>query len=260
MVALARLKPSPALLRAGFRFGPRGTQSSRNTMLGELSILLEALPPDAGREDYANAVVAENVLGKSTLAARRSVRQRLSELYGLDPSLRLFRVLRRLWDADSAGRPLLAMLCALARDPLLRSTAPPVLGLAQGETLERGAVTAHVRQVAGSRFNDVVLAKVAANATRSWRMSGHLGGRPGHWSRQAVRPTPGVAAFALWMGQTERLAGLSLLDCRWVPVLDARGKAMLVWAGEAGRQGLIHVRAAGDVVEIDTARLDPYAP
>lgn len=260
MTTLARLKPTPALLRAGFRFGPRGTQSSRNTMLGELSGLLEALSADAGREDYANTVIDENVLGKPTLAARRSVRQRLSELYGLDPRLAVFRVLRRLWDADSAGRPLLAMLCALARDPLLRSTAPPVLSLVPGETLERGAFAAHVRQVAGSRFNDAVLAKVATNAIRSWRLSGHLGGRPGRWSRQAVQPTPGTAALALWMGQVEGLAGLSLLDCRWAPVLDVRGKAMLVWAEAAGRQGLIHVRAAGDVVEIDTAKLDPYAP
>lgn len=229
-------------------------------MLGELSMLFDALPPNAGREDYAAAVTGENVLGKPTLAARRSARQRLTELYGLDPRLSLFRVLRRLWDGDPRGRPLLAMLCALARDPLLRSTAPPVLRLAPGEMLERGAFAAHVREVAGERFNDAVLAKVAANATRSWRTSGHLAGPAGRCARQAVRPTPGAAAFALWMGQAEGLAGLPLLDCRWAPVLGVRGKAMLVWAVEAGRRGLIHVRAAGDVVEIDTTRLDAYAP
>ena len=229
-------------------------------MLGELRVLFETLPSDASRADYADAMVGENVLGKPTLAARRSVRQRLTELYGLDPSLPLFRVLRRLWDADPPGRPLLAMLCALARDPLLRLTAPPVLGLAQGKPLERSAFLAHVREVAGSRFNDAVLAKVAANAIRSWQLAGHLSGRAGHRTRQTIRPTPGAAAFALWMGQAEGLAGLSLLDCRWAPVLDVRGKAMLVWAVEAGRRGLIHVRAAGDVVEIDTAKLDAYAP
>ena len=172
-------------------------------MLGELRVLFDALSPNASRADYADAMVGENVLGKPTLAVRRSVRQRLTELYSLDPRLPLFRVLRRLWDADPPGRPLLAMLCALARDPLLRSTAPPVLGLAQGKPLERSAFLAHIREAAGDRFNDAVLAKVAANAIRSWRTSGHLGGRSGRWFREAVRPTPGTAAFALWMGQAE---------------------------------------------------------
>ncbi len=229
-------------------------------MLGELSDLFHALSPEARREDYANAIVDENVLGKPTLAARQSVRQRLTELYGLDPSLAVFRTLRHVWDADPPGRPLLAMLCALARDPLLRSTAPPVLALAEGETLDRAAFAAHIREATGSRFNDAVLAKVAKNAASSWRLSGHLSGSAGRYARRAIRPTPGVAAFALWLGQAEGLAGLPLLDCRWALVLDVRGEAMLVWAMEAGRRGLIHVRAAGDVVEIDTAKLDPYAP
>lgn len=260
LAAFARLAPSRALRRAGFRFGARGTQSSRNTMQGELSELLGALPSDAGREDYATAVVAENILGKPTLAARQSARQRLSELYGLDPSLAVFRTLRRLWDADPPGRALLAMLCALARDPLLRSTAPPVLALAEGETLDRAAFAAHLRDATGARFNDAVLAKVVKNATSSWRLSGHLAGSAGPLIRQAIRPTFGAAALALWLGQAEGLAGLPLLDCRWALALDARGGAMLEWAKEAGRRGMIHVRAAGDVVEIDTGKLDPYAP
>ena len=49
----------------GFRFGARGAQSGRNTMLGELSELLGALPPGARREVVV-AVFAENVLGKPT--------------------------------------------------------------------------------------------------------------------------------------------------------------------------------------------------
>lgn len=260
LAAFPHLAPNRALRGAGFRFGDRGTQSSRNTMLGELSELLGALPPDARREDYVDAVVAENVLGKPTLAARRSTRQRLSELYGLDPSLAVFRTLRRLWDADPPGRRLLATLCALARDPLLRSTAPPVLALAEGEGLDRAAFTAHLRDATGARFNDAVLAKVAKNAASSWRLSGHLAGSTGRWTRRAVRPTFGAAAFALWLGQAEGLAGLPLLACRWALALDSPGGAMLQWVKEAGRRGLIHVRAAGDVVEIDTAKLDPYAP
>lgn len=65
LAAFPRLAPNRALRRARFRFGARGAQSGRNTMLGELSELLGALPPDARREVVV-AVFAENVLGKPT--------------------------------------------------------------------------------------------------------------------------------------------------------------------------------------------------
>ena len=113
----ATLPRTRAMERAGFRFGPRGTQASRTIMLGELTEILAVLPADATRDDYGTAIVEENALGKRTYATRLSSRQRLNEMYGLDPRLALFRVLRYLWKIDPAGRPLLAMLCALARDP-----------------------------------------------------------------------------------------------------------------------------------------------
>ena len=81
-----RLPRAASLERAGFRFGERGTQSSRHIMLSELGELLDALPAGAGRLDYAAAIVDENVLGKPTLATRRATRQRLAELYAWRPS------------------------------------------------------------------------------------------------------------------------------------------------------------------------------
>ena len=42
----------------------------------------------------------------------------------LGDQVTLFRLLRYFWEVDSPGRPLLAFLCASARDPLLRVTAP----------------------------------------------------------------------------------------------------------------------------------------
>ena len=125
------------------------------------------MPPDATHAEYGAAIVEENALGKPTLATRRTSRQRLNELYGLDPRLALFRVLRRLWDADPRSRPLLAMFCALARDPLLRSTAGPVLSLGEGQELVRGPCLAVIRDEVGSRLNDAVLDKVARNAASS---------------------------------------------------------------------------------------------
>lgn len=83
--AFAGLEPSSALERAGFRFGRGGTHSSRTMMLRELSELFETVPADATADDYGTAIVEENALGKRTWATRRSSRQRLNEMYGLDP-------------------------------------------------------------------------------------------------------------------------------------------------------------------------------
>lgn len=249
------LSGNPAMERAGFRFGARGTHGSRTMMLRELTELFAALPPDATRDDYTTAIIEENALGKRTHATRLSSRQRLIEMYGLDPRLAVFRVLRHLWRLDPGGQPLLALLCALARDPLFRSTAHSVLALKLGEELIRSRFSAAIRASVGSRMNDAVLDKVARNAASSWAQAGHLEGRVRKIRRQ-VKTTPGAAAMALWLGEMEGRAGLSLLNSDWAAVLDARG-ALLPLVLEAKRLGLIQARVAGSVVEISTRLLDP---
>ena len=249
-------EPRDATVRAGFRFGDKGTHTSRTIMLAELDELLAAVRPEAAETDYHAAIVDENVLGKATIATRRSTGQRLRELYALDPRVPIFRVLRRLWPMDVPGRPLLALLCALARDPLLRSTAPVVLALPAGSELVRSRFLDEIRQAVGARLNEAVLDKVARNAASSWAQSGHLRGRM-RKVRTPVAPTPGCLAMALWLGTLEGLAGRALLDCSWTRVLDCTGLALLPAALQAKQIGLIHARVGGDVVEIDASRLDP---
>lgn len=252
----SQLTPTDALERAGFRFGARGTHSARTIMLRDLTELLAAVPPDAARGEYAAAILEENALGKATWVTRNVSRKYLTNLYGLDSGVPLFRVLRRLWEVDPAGRPLMALLCALARDPLLRSTAAHVLSLGEGEALVRAPFLAVIRGAVGKRHNDSVLESVASRAGSSWTQSGHLEGRM-RKVRRRVEPTPGAAAMALWLGECQGFAGLSLLDSDWAAVLDRTGPEMLPFALEARRHGLIHARAAASVVEIDTRRLDP---
>lgn len=252
----ATLRRNSTMERAGFRFGARGTHGSRTIMLRELAELFAGVPPHATRDDYRTAIVDQNVLGKATYATRSSSRQRLTEMYGLDPRLAIFRVLRHLWRIDRGGRPLLAMLTALARDPLLRSTASPVLALATGDELTRSRFASVIRAAVGTRMNDAVLDKVARNAASSWAQAGHLEGRV-RKIRRRIAPTPAAAAMALWLGQLEGRAGLSLLDSDWAAVLDAPGRALLPTALDAKRLGLIHARVAGNVVEMDTRMLDP---
>ena len=243
-----------ALVTMGLRFGDKSTHTSRTIMLAELSELFAVVPVTAGRADYAAAIIDDNVLGKQTVATRRLTNQRLGELYGLDHKLPLLRVVRRLWDVDTEGRPLIALLCALARDPLLRVIAPSILNLSVGSELVRTNVVTAIRESVGTRLNDAVLDKVARNAGSSWTQSGHLQGRV-RKIRQRVTPAVGSAALALWLGSLEGLAGEQLLDCRWAKVLDLTGGEMVELALQARRLGLIHARIGGGVVEIDASHL-----
>lgn len=225
-------------------------------MLADLSELLAAVSSNGARADYAAAIIDENVLGKATAATRRLSNQRLGELYALDPRIPIFRVLRRLWPLDTPGRPLLAMLCALARDPLLRSTAPFALAFPVGAELDRARLRDTLRQSVGTRLNDAVLDQAARKCASSWTQSGHFVGRM-RKIRCRVVPTPGSVAMAFWLGTKEGLTGRALLDNRWTRVLDHPGAALMPVALKVKQLGLIHVRAGGDIVEIDARWLDP---
>jgi hypothetical protein len=249
------LEPTDVMLEAGFRFGDKGTHTSRTIMLAELTDLLADLPADASRDEYAEAIVEDNILGKQTAATRRLTNQRLGELYGLDRRLPLFRVLRRLWNVDPDGRPLLALLCSMARDPLLRITAPAVISLPRGSELVRGMYVNTIRQAVGDRLNESTLDKVARNSASSWTQSGHLEGRV-RKIRQRVTATPGSVAMALWLGSLEGLAGNSLVECRWVRTLDLMGEQPVELTLRAKQRGLLNARIGGGVVEIDTRLLD----
>ena len=252
---LPDIEPHAQLLEAGFRFGDKGTHTSRTIMLAELTELLGALPLGAERAECVTAIVDDNVLGKHTAATRRLTSQRLTELYGLDPRVPMFRVLRHLWSVDEPGRPLLALLCALARDPLLRSTGPAVLELPAGSELVRATFIGDLREAVGSRLNDSILDKVARNTASSWSQTGHLEGRV-RKIRRRVTPTPGATAMALWMGALEGLAGEQLFSSRWARVLDRSSGQLAEFALQAKQLGFVHARIGGGVVEIDTRPLD----
>ena len=106
----------------GFREGATSVHTSRTMMLDELSLLLAKVSANGKAASYVSAIVDDNALSKPTKTTRQRTAKRLEELYSLDPACTLFRLLRHFWPADQAGRPMLALLAAAARDPLLRET------------------------------------------------------------------------------------------------------------------------------------------
>jgi hypothetical protein len=145
-------------------------------------------------------------------------------------------------------------LAALARDPLLRATAVPIVELPPGAELQRASVRAALRESVGDRLSEAVLEKVLRNAASSWTQSGHLEGRT-FKIRRRVEATSFSVAFALFLAHAAGFRANELLANGWLTVLDALPSAARSLALEAKRLGILDLRTAGDVLEIGFARL-----
>jgi hypothetical protein len=245
---------SQSWTKAGFRFGDKGTHTSRTMMFKELASLLDDQELNAPREAYVSAIIEQNCLGKRTVSTRKLTCQRLSELYGLDPNIPLFRILRHLWQSDEKGRALLTFLTALARDPLLRVTSDVILEIKIGEELMRQKLTDALRQYVDNRLNTGTLNTTVRNISSSWTQSGHLKGRV-RKIRQSVTPTPIVATYALVLGYILGVRGNGLFNTFWSKVLDTPQEELVSLATDAKRLGFLDLSQAGGVVEVSFNRL-----
>ncbi len=247
--------PAAALpARFGFRSGERGTHASRSIMLADLSQLLASTPASATRDDYRAAILDENALGKGTASTRLWSWKKLRELYGLDPRLAVFRCFRQLWEVDSAGRPLLAILCACARDPLLRTSATLILQTPLGSALSSGDFAQAMAQAAPDRFSPKTLQSIGRNLLASWTQSGHLSGGK---TRQRIHPnlSPEAVVYALALGRLAGARGQLLFSTFWTALLDAPAEALYDLAAVASQRGSIDLRRIGSVVDVGFPRL-----
>ena len=218
-------------------------------MLDELTQLLDAVPGEVRRQEYVNAVTHDNCLGKRTAATRQHSLQRLTELYGLDERLLLFRALRNLWGRHSSSRPLLALLLALVRDPLLRATAGAVIATPIGHEFGRQAMKDDLVEAVGERLNEATLDKVVRNAASSWTQSGHLRGR-GRKTRQRVEAPAAAVTYALLVGFATGRRGRLLFETPWTAILDASPGALVDIAVDANRLGLLDLKHSGQMIDV----------
>ncbi len=233
----------------GFRDGTTSVHTSRTMMLGELSLVLEHVGPKAKAGDYLAAVVEQNVLGKPTQTTRKRTAQRLVELYALDQTRPVFRLLRHFWTADASARPMLAYITAAARDPLLRDTTPFVVAIPVSAAVTATQVANYLKEKYPARFKPTTLISTAQNLASSWTQAGYLTGKV---NKKRTRPvvTPVVVTFALLLGYLCGLRGKMLLDTVWTRMLDRTPAEIADLATEASKQGWMNYKAAGSVVEI----------
>ena len=183
----------------GFKAGSGGAHSARTMMLADLTALLSKAPAHAKRDDLNRLIVDENCLGKKTTSNRWLTARHLADLYGLDQGVTVFRLLRVFWSADAAARPMLALLCANARDALLRLSAKKVLDTKTGETVTSADFVNFFNHELPGRFSEAMTASLAQNVGATWT---HAGFFKGKITKTRTRPviTPAAAAYALILG------------------------------------------------------------
>lgn len=237
-----------------FTPGSVGAHASRTMMLSELELLLGAVPPGSSREDYRGAVLDENVLLKGSGSNRKKSLKHLRELYILDERDSLFGALRVLWSHDPTSLPLLALLAAVTRDGLLRSTAELVLRTPVGTPLSAGMFSEAISEAFPDRMSPATLATAGRNAASSWTQSGHLRGRVKKARVRAVA-TVGAVVYALLLGHLSGARGLPLYETPWARLLDAPPNEIDALAFAASRRGLLEYRRMGEVAEIGFSRV-----
>lgn len=238
------------LERFGFRFDCGGVHTARTMMLSELKILLDYLPePSSPMDEFVRAIEEYNCLGKRSGRTRTLTRRHLVELYTLDPRITLFHALRYLWQRDSEGRPLIAFLCAYARDPLLRDSAPFVLNLPFGQLYSREALEEFIDDKYPGRFSPATLKSVAQNLASSWTQAGHLTGRVKK-IRSKPKVTSGASAYALLLGFLTGSRGELLFETDYTKILDASTENIIELAEIASSRGWIVFKRIGNVIEV----------
>lgn len=241
-------------LAAGFKNGTSSAMTSRTMMLPELRLLFTTVPATARAADYRTAIVDDNILLKRSVATRRATAKHLIELYALDPDVPVFRLLRYLWGHNEASNPLLACLCANARDALLRRSAQAVVLAPPGTVVTPERISHAISEAVPERFSSSTLGTIARNAASSWTQSGHL---RGHSSKRRSHPivTPASVAYALALGYLAGARGTYLFETYWAALLDCPVETIDVLAFEAGRHGWLTYRRIGDVVELRFSEL-----
>ena len=240
---------SPALEKFGFKFSSGGAHISRTMMLSELGAVLASVPQGSGAADYRQAILRRNVLGKTTDSTRHKSMRHLRELYALDETTPIFGVLRKLYATDPASLPLLAVLVAWARDPLLRATTQPVMDAVEGERVEVASLARALEVAFPNHYSELNRSKIGRNAASSWTQSGHLVGRVKK-IRKRIKPTIVGVTMAFFLGDITGYHGAAVFSNPWCCLLDLDSDRAKAMGFDAHRAGLLNLRAVGEVVEL----------
>lgn len=149
---------------------------------------------------------------------------------------------------------MLALLCAQARDALLRLSAKKVQEIKPGETLTSEDFVIFFKRELPGRFSEAMTLSLAQNVAASWAQAGFFKGKV---NKVRTRPvvTSASAAYALVLGYLCGLHGQLLIESEWARLLDVPRDQVIRLAQEASKRGWLDFKGAGNIFEINFRRL-----
>lgn len=237
------------LTEIGFRFGTAGPHSARSMMIEELKTLLLGRPESANLDDYREDIEVFNVLHKPTENARKYTFQPISTLYGLSPDIPLFKIFRQWWELSSESQSMLALQLAIARDPILRTSAKVILPLQLGERLHREQVEDFLKQEYPDKYSAASLKSFAQNINGTWTQAGYLEGKAKKYRAQPKATYVNIA-YALFLAHCHGLSGQRMFDSFWCQMLSQDKEHLFELAHRASLRGLINFKQISEVIEV----------
>ena len=238
----------------GFSAKLTGGHMARSMMLDEMTALTSTVPVEASLENYRQAILEDNTLGKPTYSSRQKSYRHLFELYGLDPSKALFAALRHLGKAEPTSLPLLALVCTFCRDAQLRQSFSMVDRLFAGEKLSRIDMETHLEEGFPDRFSEKMKKSLAQNVNTTWTVAGHLKGRSTK-TRSFPTPHPAATVYAMFAGYLLGLRADNLVQSVFGRLIAPDTALILQHLAQAASRGWIRFRHAGGVMETDFSPL-----
>ncbi|WP_199671195.1 hypothetical protein [Salinibius halmophilus] len=234
----------------GFKYGKSGAHSARSMMIAELTELLTLHPQGAALSTFKDDIIDFNVLHKNTANSRKLTYRHLTDLYGLDDSICLYRNFLALWQNTSEqSRPLLALQLAFCRDALLRIAIPMLQAVKPGEPYSKQHTMDLLEQHNPGGYSPASLSSFAQNINGSLTQAGYLQGRT-----KKTRSQPHVSAtnvaFALFIAHLHGEDGNIGLNSQWLKLLGINRDELIALAHNAHSRGLIKFSHASEVMEI----------
>lgn len=235
----------------GFNYDSAGAHTSRSLMTADLATLINYIQDHTVEfEVYSNAIIEENCLGKESLKNRSITAKNLKQLYTLDASFPVWTALRFLYEKDNNSLPLLALLCALGRDELLRAYQPFLLSKEYGLIITRSETEQFFDELYPGRFSPVMLKSLAQNINGSYTLTGHFVGRTKK-IRNKPKATTASVVYAVYLSTLQGTRGLSLLSTDFIKILELNTGQAIEHLQIASQKGWVNLKHMGEVLEVN---------